>query len=159
MLICSFHLNGGQMSTLNCPGVGFFPAYSGKAGMHRNNPDSISQSKKGPLPPGRYYIVSRPRGGLGSRWHDMIKELESGSNRDFWFALYRDDGQLDDFTFIKDVRRGAFRLHPAGTSGISEGCITLYSHAHYRTLLHALLNTAPVSIRPELKAFGIIQVY
>jgi len=159
MLRCTFHLNGGQMSTLSCPGTGFFPAYSGNAGASRNNPAAVSLKKIGPLPPGRYFIVSRPRGGLGAHWHDMIKELESGSNRDYWFALYRDDGTLDDSTFIENVRRGAFRLHPAGQSGISEGCITLPFPWHYRTLHHALLSAGSVAITSQLRAFGTIQVY
>ncbi|WP_254367149.1 tlde1 domain-containing protein [Paraburkholderia sp. NMBU_R16] len=29
-----------------------------------------------------------------------------------WFALYRNDGVVDDYTFIDGVRRGNFRLHP-----------------------------------------------
>lgn len=59
MIRCTFHLNGGQMSTLSCPGLGFFPAYSGHAGANRNNPDAIALKKKGPLPPGKYFIVTR----------------------------------------------------------------------------------------------------
>ena len=159
MIRCTFYLNGGQLSTLSCPGVGFFPAYSGHAGTTRNNPDTVAIKKKGPLPPGRYYIVARPRGGLLSRWHDMIKELESSSNRDHWLALYRDDNDVNDSTFIENVERGAFRLDPAGSSGISEGCITLPSHAHYRILHHALLSSMPGLITAELSAFGTIQVY
>lgn len=46
MIRCTFHLNGGQMSTLSCPGIGFFPAYSGHAGGKRNNPDAITLKKK-----------------------------------------------------------------------------------------------------------------
>lgn len=89
----------------------------------------------------------------------MVKELESGSNRDFWFALYRDDGTINDSTFVEKVERGAFRLHPAGSSGISEGCITLPNRSHYRILHHALLNSGSVLITAELKAYGTIQVY
>ncbi|WP_072036613.1 DUF2778 domain-containing protein [Leclercia adecarboxylata] len=159
MIRCTFHLNGGQLSTLSCPGVGFFPAYSGNKGVNRNNPGAVSTPEVGPLPPGLYYIVTRPRGGLKSRWKDTIKELESGSNRDFWFALYRDDGHIDDRTFIDNVERGSFRLHPAGQSGISNGCITLPHHAHYRLLMHSLLLSGAMKVTPELSAFGTIQVY
>ena len=60
MIRCSFHLNSGQLSTLSCPGLGFFPAYSGNVGIHRNNSDSVVVPKVGPLPPGQYYIVTRP---------------------------------------------------------------------------------------------------
>lgn len=159
MIRCTFHLNGGQLSTLSCPGVGFFPAYSGNAGPHRNNPASITVVKKGPLPPGLYYIVTRQRGGPHSRWRDMVHGLESGSDRDLWFALYRQDSHIDDISFIDGVERGNFRLHPAGKSGISDGCITLPSHADYAILLEALLSTPSVMVTAQLKAFGTIQVY
>ena len=159
MIRCTFHLNGGQLSTLSCPGLGFFPAYSGNAGPNRNNPDAVAIPKVGPLPPGLYYIVIRPRGGLKARWKDTIKELESGSNRDFWFALYRADEHIDDITFIDNVERGSFRLHPAGQSGISNGCITLPNHAHNTILMHALLASGAMMITSELKALGTIQVY
>ena len=159
MIRCTFHLNGSQLSTLSCPGIGFFPAYSGNAGETRNNPEAVSVAEVGPLPPGLYYIVTRPRGGLKSRWHDMIKELESGSNRDFWFALYRNDKEIDERTFINKVERGSFRLHPAGQSGISNGCITLPIHSHYRILMHALLASGAFKLTGELNALGTIQVY
>ncbi|WP_312948939.1 DUF2778 domain-containing protein [Superficieibacter sp.] len=159
MIQCTFHLNGGQLSTLSCAGVGFFSAYSGNTGKYRNNPDTVAVVGKGPLPPGKYYIVTRPRGGFKTHWHSMIKELESGSNRDLWFALYRDDNQLDDTSFIDCVERGNFRLHPAGQSGISDGCITIPSHADYAILLQALISTPPVMITAQLKAFGTVQVY
>ena len=159
MIQCIFHLNGGQLSTLSCPGIGFFSAYSGHSGPHRNNPDSIATLKKGPLPPGKYYIVTRPRGGFKSHWTDMIHGLESGSDRDLWFALYKDDEKIDDFTFISDVERGRFRLHPAGNSGISEGCITLPNHSDYAILLMAILRSPAMLITAQLKAFGTIQVY
>jgi len=68
--------------------------------------------KKGPLPPGKYYIVTRPRGGLKSLWIDMVHGLESGSDRDLWFALYRDDGSIDDSSFINDVKRSNFVYTP-----------------------------------------------
>lgn len=159
MIRCTFHLNGGQLSTLSCPGIGFFPAYSGNAGENRNNPAAVATPEVGPLPPGLYYIVTRPRGGIKSHWKDLVKELESGSNRDYWFALYRDDEHIDDITFIDKVKRGSFRLHPAGQSGISNGCITLPNHAHYMLLMHALLSSGAMMVTPQLKALGTIQVY
>lgn len=30
-----------------------------------------------------------------------------------WFGLYRDDGKIDDYTWINNVERGNFRLHPS----------------------------------------------
>jgi hypothetical protein len=52
-----------------------------------------------------------------------------------WFALWRDDGGIDDYTWIEGVKRGNFRLHP-GT--LSEGCITLPHDSDFATLRNAL---------------------
>jgi hypothetical protein len=113
----------------------------------------------GPLPFGKYYIVDRPRGGIRTRVEASVNSLMSGSDRDLWFGLYREDGNVDDITFIDQVKRGAFRLHPAGYSGVSEGCITLPSHSHYAILREALLNTARINISASLTAYGTVQVY
>ena len=94
-----------------------------------------------------------------SHWHDMIHGLESRSDRDLWFAIYRDDGNIDDFTFINDVERGHFRLHPAGKSGIGDGCITLPNHSNYAILMQALLNSLSKLVSSQLRAFGTMQVY
>jgi len=159
MIRCTFHLNGGQLSTLSCPGIGFFSAYSGNKGSNRNNPDSTDIVRKGPLPPGKYYVVARDRGGMRTRFNDMFKSLDSGSDRDVWFALYREDSHVDDESFIEDVLRGAFRLHPAGRNGNSDGCITLVSLTDYMILWRALIKSPPMLISSQIKAFGTIQVY
>lgn len=159
MIQCLFRLNGEGMSTLVCPGVGFFPAYSGQEGSTRNNPDDMAIQEIGPLPTGRYYIVNRPKGGtLGWFW-DYHDSIWSGSDRDLWFGLFKDDSQLDDQTFVDSVRRGEFRLHPAGYRGISMGCITLPDHCNYATLRNALLSTTPMKITPTLTAYGTVQEY
>lgn len=159
MIRCTFHLNGGQLSTLSCPGVGFFPAYSGNAGTKRNNPDSVTLQDIGPLPPGKYYIVSRPAGGIRTRVRDYLASEVSGSDRGVWFGLFREDGNIDDQTFYEEVRRGSFRLHPAGYQGISNGCITLPGKDHYDLLRNALLNSPQIIVTANLRAFGTIQVY
>jgi hypothetical protein len=159
MINCLFRLNGQGMSTLVCPGVGFFPAYSGYEGVHRNNPDSMAIPDEGPLPTGKYYIVNRPVGGPRSKFIDAVKSMTSGSDRDIWFGLFRDDASIDDQTFIDGVERGLFRLHPAGRTGVSEGCITLPSHAHYAILRNALMQTGKHRITPTLLAYGTVQVY
>lgn len=159
MIQCTFRLNGFGLSNLSCPGIGFFPAYSGNAGAHRNNPDSVSIQGTGPLPPGRYYIVDRPRGGVGSFVMDAFASKISGSDRDHWFALFRDDGSVDDVTFINGVSRGLFRLHPAGYEGTSNGCITLPSPSHFRILREAILRTPTYLVSGSLRAYGTIQVY
>ena len=158
MIRCTFHLNGGQMSTLSCPGVGFFPAYSGNSGTNRNNPESVSIRDVGPLPPGKYFIVTRPTG-LMSPLKDYFASQLSGSDRGLWFGLFKEDNQIDDSTYIDSTSRGNFRLHPAGYQGVSNGCITLPDKCHFLILRSALLNTAPMTVTASLRAFGTIQVY
>ncbi|WP_082716174.1 MULTISPECIES: tlde1 domain-containing protein [Burkholderia] len=60
-------------------------------------------------------------------FYDFAREYGYGTNRSQWFALYRDDGKVDDETIINAVRRSAFRLHPIGPHGRSDGSITLAS--------------------------------
>ncbi len=159
MIRCTFHLNGGALSTLSCPGVGFFSAYSGQAGSTRNNPDAMAVKNIGPLPTGKYYIVSRPTGGRFQWFHDSTASLFSGSDRDLWFGLFRDDDNIDDHTFIDKVERGNFRLHPAGYKGISEGCITFPSLSQYMILRNALLSTTTFYVTSTLVAYGTVYVY
>lgn len=159
MIRCTFHLNGGRLSNLSCPGIGFFPAYSGNAGPHRNNPGSAVLQDIGPLPPGKYHIVNRPKGGAMGILRDQINSLLSGSDRTLWLGLFRDDGTIDDYTFIEYVRRGNFRLHPAGYQGVSNGCITLPDHFHYAILRKALLRAPTTPLSGGLISYGTIQVY
>lgn len=143
---CTFRLNNRAMSVLRCDGVGEFAAFSGENGA-RNNPASAAIPNAGPLPPGRYYIVDRGSGGPFSHIRDLFMDLINDTDRGKWFALYRDDGQIDDWTFVNGVGRGHFRLHPRGRANISEGCITLADpSAFYRLrdrLLHATLIALP----------------
>lgn len=154
------HLSAERECTVNlsCPGIGFFPAYSGNTGQHRNNPDSITVKNIGPLPPGKYYIVDRPRS-LSTRVRDVFATTYTGSDHSIWFALYRVDSNIDDHTFVAQVERGNFRLHPAGYEGISNGCITLPSPSHFTVLREALMRTPTVLVTASLKAYGTIQVY
>ncbi|GAB7535998.1 hypothetical protein BGC_22140 [Burkholderia sp. 3C] len=76
-----------------------------------------------------------------------------------WFALYRDDGLIDDFTWINGVQRGQFRLHPAGGRGISLGCITLPSRVDFQRIRTALRHTVQIPARTSgLRAYGTIEV-
>ena len=76
-----------------------------------------------------------------------------------WFALYAADGKIDDETFCNQVKRGNFRLHPKGTAGISQGCITLESVADYQRL-RTFLKGMPAQAVPgiSLKAYGRVVV-
>lgn len=158
LLQCYFHLNNGKYGTLAVPGVGFFSAFSGN-GTATNNPSQANVPDIGPLPPGRYYILLRGRGGWVSQTKDSINAFFTGSNRSEWFALYRDDGILNDETFYEYVRRGEFRLHPIGPSGLSKGCITLYSQSDFKFLATALLRTDGQQLGNYMIAHGIVQVY
>jgi len=62
-------------------------------------------------------------------------------------------------TFIDQVQRGHFRLHPAGYRGISEGCITFPSRTQFEVLRQSLLQTATIKVTASLTAFGTVQVY
>lgn len=159
MIRCTFHLNGGSYSILSCPGIGFFPAYSGVSGQHRNSPGSVMIENVGPLPPGKYYIAERGRGGFVTKTMDYFATKWSNSDRSEWLSLYRDDGKVDDFTIIDNVERKYFRLHSAGENGVSQGCITLVNPGHFALLRDALLKTAKTRISATIMAFGVVQVY
>ncbi|MFP4895909.1 DUF2778 domain-containing protein [Paraburkholderia sp. EG304] len=130
---CTFTLNRRPMSSLLCPGFGGVPAFSGK-GRYIDDPDSAKVVSAGAIPKGEYYIVDRESGGhLGWLW-DAVKDLLADTHRREWFALYRYEQHIDDWTFVDGVRRGNFRLHPVGRSGESDGCITLSSREQFKAL-------------------------
>lgn len=83
-----------------------------------------------------------------------------GADRSQWFALYRNDGKIDDETYIGGARRGAFRLHPIGAMRRSEGCITLASHAAFSRLSSGLRGKGATLAVPgtTLKAYGTVEV-
>lgn len=147
----TFELNGKDFTTL----VGLSSSYIGFSGNgpHRNNPDSIAVPDGGPIPLGQYYIVDRQSGGrLGWLW-------DLGRNVDQWFALYRDDGTIDDTTYINSVRRGEFRLHPLGPSGISTGCIVIQDPTRFSALRAELLGAAPrVLPQSTTRTYGTVSV-
>ena len=135
-----FTLNNQPMSILECNGRKY-AAFSG-VGTDINNFSNVSHANTGPLPTGFYYIVDRESGGRLGRLRDSIHNQSSGSDHHDWFALYRDDGKIDDWTFIKSVKRGNFRLHPAGVRRVSYGCITLPNKIEYYRLRDNLRNTS-----------------
>ncbi|QHM72971.1 DUF2778 domain-containing protein [Mixta intestinalis] len=153
-------LNNADYSPLSFPGLGTFMAFSGKD-LYRNKGGCGTIINRGPLPPGKYYIVDRPSGSWVNSvraWGiDKIKSTFAYHvDHSEWFALYRDDGKIDDYTFFKGVARGSFRLHPGH---VSEGCITLASRSDYNMLRNALLRTSRVIIPgTNLQAYGTIEV-
>ncbi|MBC8740288.1 DUF2778 domain-containing protein [Paraburkholderia sp. UCT31] len=158
-----FVVDNAPTLTLVVPGVGAFPAFSGD-GIYRNRGGCTAAVSKGPLPAGKYWIVARPTGGIASRLQALIKDAYNAargnpSHHDEWFALYRNDGTIDDWTWVNGVKRGNFRLHPVGGDGVSFGCITLKSVADFSRLRHALLHTPTVLAGSSgLHAYGWIEV-
>jgi hypothetical protein len=84
----------------------------------------------------------------------------AATDRSEWFALYRDDGTIDDETFVNGVRRGAFRLHPVGPQRRSEGCITLSKPEDFKRLSASLRAQGATLAIPKatLKAYGTVVV-
>jgi hypothetical protein len=155
---CFFSLNGQNLSSLVCQGLGSMPAFSGKPG-YLNDPAKVAVADNGPLPPGRYYIVDRQSGGRLGWLKEWTADRAAPINRNQWFALYRIDGKIDDYTFVEGVRRGNFRLHPIGPRGISKGCITLLSPSQFLRLRTFLLSQEPKLVPgTNTKYFGTVDV-
>ncbi|WP_133791672.1 DUF2778 domain-containing protein [Paraburkholderia silvatlantica] len=158
-----FIIDNQWLSPLTINGIGTFLAYSGND-QYRNRGGCTMIPSNGPIPAGKYWIVDRPTGGFGSRAWASIKDTVNsaiGSPVDHgeWFALYRDDGLIDDYTWINGVKRGNFRLHPAGGQGVSLGCITLPSRVDFLRIRSALLRTGKIAAgKPGINAYGSIEV-
>ncbi len=114
---------------------------------------------KGPLPKGVYYIVDRESGGHLGWLRDVVKDMGNNTHRADWFALYRNDGKIDDETIVNGIRRAHFRLHPMGSRRISNGRITLPSVSQFAKL-RAFLKSQPMFDVPgtKLKAYGRVTV-
>lgn len=133
-------------------------AFSGKP-HYVNNPANTAIKNAGPIPKGRYYIIGRQSGGrLGWLW-DWAKDKASHVQHDQWFALYRNDGVIDDYTFVHGVRRGNFRLHPDGRFGISEGCIAIQSPERFDQLrAYLMAQDAKAIPGTNIRYFGTVDV-
>ena len=158
MIIAIFALNGLPTSILTVPGVGNFPAFSGQK-YGRNNVTMAGRKEIGSIPPSRYFIVGRESGGrLGSLRNFYLKNIY-GADRSTWFALYKEDWQIDDYVFIEGVKRGNFRFHPIDPLGLSEGCITLTHQSDFDYLSKALKRTTMMQVPcSSFKAYVTITV-
>ncbi len=113
-----FIVDGKHLEPLMMCGMGVFMAFSGD-GIYRNRGGCTAVPDNGPIPAGKYWIVDRPTGGFRSQTEVWAKDTFNSvfgtpSHHDEWFALYRDDGLIDDYTWVNQVKRGNFRLHPMG---------------------------------------------
>ncbi|WP_128599565.1 DUF2778 domain-containing protein [Pantoea wallisii] len=151
-----FTINDAHWSPLKIMGAGIFMAFSGQGG-YRNHGGCVHISNLGPIPPGKYWIVDRAMGGKLNQLKNYVKDLWTGNNHDEWFALYHDDNQIDDYTWIKGVERGHFRLHPGR---ISEGCITLPYYSDFQRIRQSLLSTSKIWVpgMAGLQSYGTIEV-
>lgn len=155
---CIFQLNGQKTSMFVCQGFGAVIAFSG-TDKYINKPDATAIVGNGPIPKGRYYIIKRESGGRLGHVRDFFADVWSNSHRESWFALYAADGKIDDWTFVKGVKRGHFRLHPAGRWKLSEGCITLTSQVQFDQLRRYLLAQPPTAIPgTDIRHYGTVQV-
>jgi hypothetical protein len=151
MIDCAFELNNKPMSIFKC-GAAAFPAFSG-LGKHVNQWASACLASEGPIPPGTYYIFDRQVGGLRAPFDRLF------GKRNNWFALYAVDGRIDDETYCHKVKRGLFRLHPKGTLGISQGCITIDNPTDFQYLRTILTNAKPSAVPGStLMAYGKVWV-
>lgn len=151
MVECSFELNNKPMSSISLNNLRF-PAFSG-FGLHANRREFACHAGVGPIPPGVYYVLDRQSGGLLGPLRDLFSEKSD------WFALYAADGKIDDETFCNKVKRGNFRLHPNGSLGISQGCITLEKQADFNKLRAHLKGSSQIDIPgTSLKAYGRMTV-
>lgn len=151
MVELDFLLNNQPMSKLKGMGLSM-DAFSGMD-KHVNHCAAACLRNIGPIPPGAYYIVDRPTGGLLGSVNTWIKK------RSGWFGLFGIDSKIDDFVFCSDVERGNFRLHPKGPLGISEGCITVERENDFLYLRQQLLrNPAQPIPGTRLMAYGKVVV-
>lgn len=151
MVECSFELNGKPMSLVKISRMQF-PAFSG-LGVHANRREFACHASAGPIPPGVYYILDRQSGGLLGPLRDVF------SNKSDWFALYAVDQKIDDEIFCNKVKRGSFRLHPKGSLGISQGCITVDKRSDFNMLRAVLKTSSQITIPGSaLRAYGRVTV-
>jgi hypothetical protein len=151
MHACRFTLNNQPMSAFEIAGRSY-PAFSG-LDHYINQRAQHCTKDLGPIPIGTYYVVDRESGGrLG--W---LRDLQA--RRHEWFALYADDGKIDDRTFCNGVQRGEFRLHAKAGFGISKGCIVLDRKADFDIVRGMLLGTKNTFIPgTPIRTYGKVTV-
>ena len=154
---CIFALNNRPSSNLSCLGFGSIEAYSGRD-LGRDNPRAVALEGIGPIPPGRYYIIDRETGGRLGWARDLWAEYANGNDHSQWFSLW--NPSTGDITIVNGVKRGNFRIHPSGISGLSKGCITIVNKADF-IKLREFIRSGPPSIPipgARQKAYGIVEV-
>ena len=149
MINLTFELNNQPMSAIKS-GTRSFAAFSG-LGSFVNKRSTMCLPTFGSIPIGSYSIFDRQSGGLLGPLRDLFNDHSN------WFALYAIDGKIDDQTYCNKVRRGAFRIHPKGFTGRSEGCVVIDNASDYLHLKNILKSSAQIEIPGiKLKAYGCL---
>jgi hypothetical protein len=147
----TFELNNQPMSALKI-GTRSYPAFSG-LGSFVNKRATMCVSGFGAIPIGTYYIFDRQSGGLPGPLKDIFRDHSD------WFSLYAINGEIDDETYCKQVKRGNFRIHPKGPAGISQGCITLENRSDFQRLRAMLKGSTTITVPGiALQAYGKVVV-
>jgi len=155
---CTYDLNGKPTSQLVCDGV-TYEAFSGNMAAYVNKARYQHVKDSGPLPLGKYYILDRETGGRLGWLREPVQDFLAATDRNEWFSLYRDDDVIDDQTTINNISRGAFRIHPVGPRGISQGCVTLTSQLAFDGLKRYLRNKAGAILHgKEIRYYGVLYV-
>lgn len=141
-------------------GVGTFAVFSGKPSM-LNRPD-CSFRDKAALPPGQYWIVDRPLGGMRNRLESFGKDIWNGTDHDTWFGLYNFQ-TLTDSLWVNGKDRGGFRIHPLRPNGDGEswGCITFYNIPDFNRFRQVITQRKKFKIpgsRKGILAYGRVDV-
>lgn len=158
LVYCTYVLNGEPLSRLVCDGVSY-DAFSGDASSYVNDVRYQDVPDLGPLPLGKYYILDRESGGWTGWIRDPIRDHLAETDRSEWLSLYRDDELIDDKTSINNTERGAFRIHPIGPRGISQGCVTLFSPLAFEVLRSHIRNRqGEILPGKSVKYYGILEV-
>lgn len=158
LVYCTYVLNGEPLSRLVCDGVSY-DAFSGDASSYVNDVRYQDVPDIGPLPLGKYYILDRETGGRAGWLVQPVKDYFAETDRSKWLSLYRDDGIIDDMTSINNIQRGAFRIHPIGPKGISEGCVTLLSPLAFEVLRNYIRNRPGEPLAGKsIRYYGTLEV-
>jgi Protein of unknown function (DUF2778) len=122
-------------------------------GVNANDPSKSHMPETGPIPSGKYYIVSPytySRNPFGTHAGEKF------------YKLYRDDGQIDDETWVpipgssgESVLRGQFRFHPGSASN---GCVTLRNKNIWKTIQESLSKTTTGKLPNGLVYYGTVIV-
>jgi len=149
-------LDNKKWADLNCACGITFEVFSG-IGKGRNNPKLANNENVGPIPKGKYFIVSRSSSTkLKDIARDEYRRSVQGNDPDDWFTLIPDDGDFDECMIVNGVKRCNFRLHP-GT--VSKGCVTMADPEGYRAIRDLLRRTEWGTIpKTNIQYYGTITV-